>query len=115
MDAEGSERERALERRIARLEARLYRLERQVGPPVEGDDAASSERSARLTASTATPNGMAGIPAPPYSSQGAVEPGPSAKPPTAEPPHCLRLAAARTGHQPALAIFGQPAAPALAQ
>ena len=86
MDAEGSERERALERRIARLEARLYRLERQVGPPVEGDDAASSERSARLTASTATPNGMAGIPAPPYSSQGAVEPGPSAKPPTAEPP-----------------------------
>ena len=57
MDAEGSERERALERRLARLEARLDRLEDRLGLPVATSEAApSAAHPAPCSASTAAPN-----------------------------------------------------------
>jgi uncharacterized membrane protein len=73
MDAEGSERERALEQRIARLEARLDRLEGALEPTV-------GRPAAPVSTPYATPTPAAG-------SRGAAVRGPGPKqPPAVSPP-----------------------------
>ena len=91
MDAEGSERERALERRIARLEARLDRLEGRPGPPVASTDAApSAAQPAPMIVSSAMPSEAAAMQAPPHNAPAAAGPGPGAKPPPADPPQATQ-------------------------
>ena len=84
MDAEGSERERALERRVAHLEARLERLEGALAPAVDAPAAPVSAPFATPTpAAMSTPYAT---PTPASASAGAAVPGAGPTPPAAESP-----------------------------
>ena len=117
MDAEGSERERALERRIARLEARLDRLEGRPGPPVASTDAApSAAQPAPMIVSSAMPSEAAAMQAPPTARQQLQGLARAPKPPAADPPQATQWwRPPEPGINQSIAILGQPAAPALAQ